>query len=68
MNRKVIASLVFILFVAVVSFLILDRAALNRPGAANPSEKNNENEENEAVYQYQRWKYEADLIKDPTTG
>ena len=25
-------------------------------------------EENEAAYQYLRWKYEADMIKDPTTG
>src|SRR4030095_6303674 len=32
------------------------------------NEASEENEENEAAYQYLRWKYEADMIKDPTTG
>ena len=32
------------------------------------NELSEENEENEAAYQYLRWKYEADMVKDPTTG
>ena len=64
MKRKVIASVLFVSLVGIVSFLVLDK--LKDP--QEPNELLEENEEKEAVYQYHRWKYEADMIKDPTTG
>src|SRR4026209_1648137 len=64
MRLKVIVS-VSILALAVVtagSLLFLN-------GSAGEGDLNGELfEENEAAYQYLRWKYEADMIKDPTTG
>ena len=65
MKIKVIVSVSFILLVA-VGFLIF----LNKPRGDQDlgNELLEENEEHEAAYQYLRWKYEADMIKDPTTG
>lgn len=65
MKRKVIASVIFISLVAVVSYLVMEKSKENRQ---DPGELFEENEEDEAAYQYLRWKYEADMIKDPTTG
>jgi len=67
MKRKVIASLVFTLLVAIVSFFVLNRSKVNLR-AESENKLQEENEEDEATSQYMRWKYEADLIKDPTTG
>src|SRR5689334_16658146 len=64
MKRKVIASFAFILVVSFASFLIINRSHVKK----EENELFEENEENEAAYQYLRWKYEADMIKDPTTG
>ena len=55
----------FISLVAVVSYLVLEKSKENQ---TDPRDLFEENEEKEAAYQYLRWKYEADLIKDPTTG
>jgi len=65
MKRKVIVSVSFILLVTSGVLLFL-----NRPSGDQHlnNETSEENEENEAAYQYLRWKYEADMIKDPTTG
>src|SRR6185503_7178771 len=65
MKRKVIASLAFISVIAFASFLFLNKSKVEKKEAGELYE---ENEENEAAYQYMRWKYEADMIKDPTTG
>lgn len=65
MKRKVIASVCFISLVAVVSFFVLEKSIDNRQESGEYLEKI---EEKEAAYQHLRWKYEADLIKDPTTG
>lgn len=65
MKRKVIASVAFILLVAVVSFLVLEKT---KEKPSEPNELSEKSEEKEAAYQYLRWKYEADMIKDPTTG
>ena len=65
MKRKVIASLIFISAAVLASFLFLNKTGNERKQAAELYEQN---EENEAAYQYMRWKYEADMIKDPTTG
>ena len=67
MKRKVIASVAFIFLVAIISFLSLNRSKLSLR-AEKENELYEENEEDEATSQYMRWKYEADLIKDPTTG
>src|SRR6478736_1342438 len=65
MKIKVIVSVSFILLV-VAGFL----AFLNKTNGDKEPGKElfEENEEHEAAYQYLRWKYEADMIKDPTTG
>ena len=65
MKVKVIVFVSFIMLV-VAGFLIF----LNKTNGEHDSESEllEENEEHEAAYQYLRWKYEADMIKDPTTG
>jgi hypothetical protein len=65
MKRRVIVS-VALVFVVTLGFLLL----VNKPAGKQLShdEFSEENEENEAAYHYLRWKYEADMIKDPTTG
>ena len=65
MKRRVIVS-VSLVFVVTLGFLLL----VNKPAGKQLShdEFSEENEENEAAYHYLRWKYEADMIKDPTTG
>ena len=65
MKRKVIVSVSFILLVATGVLFFLTRTSGDRHFEAKSAE---EMEENEAAYQYLRWKYEADLVKDPTTG
>jgi hypothetical protein len=65
MKRKVIVSVSFILLVATGVLLFLNRFTGDRHYI---NEASVENEEHEAAYQYLRWKYEADMIKDPTTG
>ena len=65
MKRKVIVSVSFLLLVASGVLLFLNRST---DGRHLSNEELEENEENEAAYQYLRWKYEADMIKDPTTG
>ena len=65
MKIKVIVSVSFILLVA-VGFLIFLNKVKGDQDLGN--ELFEENEEHEAAYQYLRWKYEADMIKDPTTG
>ena len=65
MKRKVIVSVGFILLVASGVLFFLNRPYDDR----HPGDKSIEVfEENEAAYQYLRWKYEADMVKDPTTG
>jgi hypothetical protein len=65
MKIKVIASVSCILLIASGVLLFLNRSTDDQHLNNEASE---ENEENEAAYQYLRWKYEADMIKDPTTG
>ncbi len=68
MKRKVIVS-VTLVFIAAFSFLLLVNKSTRQQLPHNEfSEENEENEENEAAYHYLRWKYEADMVKDPTTG
>jgi len=66
MKIKVIASVVLVLLVAIVFLLFVNKPTAKRQLVNK--ELSEENEENEAAYQYLRWKYEADMIKDPTTG
>ena len=65
MKRTAIISITLV-FVVALGFLLLT----NKPtGKQLPHDEfTEENEENEAAYHYLRWKYEADMIKDPTTG
>lgn len=63
MKVKVIVSACLILLV-VAGLMVL----LKKTEKEKESELLEENEEHEAAYQYLRWKYEADMIKDPTTG
>jgi len=65
MKRTVIVSVSFILLVA--SGVLLYVSGPNVNHQLN-NDATGENEEKEAAYQYLRWKYEADMVKDPTTG
>ncbi|HEU5168563.1 MAG TPA: T9SS type A sorting domain-containing protein [Chitinophagaceae bacterium] len=65
MKIKVIVSVGLMLLIASGVLLYLNKSAADQELASESSE---ENEENEAAYQYLRWKYDADMIKDPTTG
>src|SRR6188472_3749768 len=68
MRLKAIVSLVVVFVIALGVQLSINRPGENRAIGKEIEEKNEEMEENEAAYQYLRWKYEADMIKDPTTG
>ena len=65
MKRRVIVSVALVFLVA-LGFLLL----MNKPAGKQTfiDESGEEDEENEAAYHYLRWKYDADMIKDPTTG
>jgi hypothetical protein len=65
MKRRVIVPVALVFFVT-LGFLLL----VKKPAGKELShdEFSEENEEHEAAYHYLRWKYEADMIKDPTTG
>ena len=63
MKIKVIVSVVLVLLVAIVFLLFV-----NKPTGKRQLANKEVSGENEASYQYLRWKYEADMIKDPTTG
>ena len=65
MKIKIIVSVSFILLVAVGFLIFLSKSKGDQDLSTGVFE---ENEEHEAAYQYLRWKYEADMIKDPTTG
>ena len=65
MKIKIIVSVSFILLVAVGFLIFLSKSKGDQDLSTEVFE---ENEEHEAAYQYLRWKYEADMIKDPTTG
>src|SRR5204863_8672071 len=65
---KAIVSLVVVFVIALGVQLSINRPGENRAIGKEIEEKNEEMEEDEAAYQYLRWKYEADMIKDPTTG
>jgi len=65
MKFKVIVSASFILLVVVGLLFFLNK---HKDDQEIGIELLEENEEHEAAYQYLRWKYEADMIKDPTTG
>src|SRR5215204_4659300 len=68
MKIKVIISVSFILLVAAGFLFLLNKSRGDETPGDELFEENEENEEHEAAYQYLRWKYEADMIKDPTTG
>ena len=69
MKTKIIVSVSILVLgvIAAGSMLFLNRS-FDRDLNGEFFEENEEFEENEAAYQYLRWKYEADMIKDPTTG
>jgi len=68
MEKKVIVSVSFILLVAIGFLFFLNKSGGDQMPGDELFDENEENEEHEAAYQYLRWKYEADMIKDPTTG
>ena len=65
MKTRVIISVASVFLVALGFQLLINKSAGKRSFA---NELIEENEENEATYHYLRWKYEADMVKDPTTG
>src|SRR4030095_5788765 len=67
MKQRVIGSVIFVSIV-LASFFLINRSKDQQQATDEYSETQEENEENEAINNYMRWKYEADMIKDPTTG
>ena len=68
MKIKTIVSFSFILLVGIVFLVFFNNSKSDQKPGNELYGENEENEEHEAAYQYLRWKYEADMIKDPTTG
>src|SRR5436190_5698609 len=68
MKIKVIVSVCFILMIPTGLLFFLNKSRGDQKHGIDLLGENEENEEHEAAYQYLRWKYEADMIKDPTTG
>lgn len=66
MKIKAIVS-VAITLLAAAGIYFLSKPSMTKQAVVKESEPE-ENEENEALYHYLRWKYEADMVKDPTTG
>lgn len=64
MKRRVIVSLALVFVVALGVLLLTNKPA----GIQQPAPEPEEIEENEAAYHYLRWKYDADMVRDPTTG
>src|SRR4030095_16759229 len=67
MKQRVIGSVIFVSIV-LASFFLINRSKDQQQATDGYSETQKENKENKAIINYMRWKYEADMIKDPTTG
>jgi hypothetical protein len=65
MKVRVIASVAFLFLVAACAWFFIKKPVNKSMITGEPTE---ENEEKEALNHYLRWKYEADMIKDPGTG
>src|SRR5262245_43886003 len=68
MKLKVIASVALVFIGSLAVYLLSSKPGHRLELIGETDEENEEMEENEAAYQYLRWKYEADMIKDPGTG
>ncbi|HET6769194.1 MAG TPA: hypothetical protein VFH08_17410, partial [Chitinophagaceae bacterium] len=68
MKRRVIVSGALVFVVALGILMLTNKPGGKQQGRRELAHGPKENEENPAAYHYLRWKYEADLIKDPTTG
>ena len=68
MKIKVIVSVGLVLLAASGAIYFFNSRIGDHHDSNASYKENEEFEENEAAYQYLRWKYEADMIKDPTTG
>ena len=68
MRLKVIVSVAVVFVIALGISFFINKPSENKAIEKKIEGENEEMEENEAAYQYLRWKYEADMIKDPTTG
>ena len=66
MKIKVIVCFIIVLLAA-AGIYFFTRSSMNRH-AISADADTEDIEENEALHHYLRWKYEADMIKDPTTG
>ena len=68
MKKKVSVAVSVILLALTGVIYYFYRSTADRHENLSSLEENDELEEKEAAYQYLRWKYEADMVKDPTTG
>lgn len=64
MKRRVIVFIALVFVVALGVLMLIKKPA----GIQQRADEAEEIEEKEAAYHYLRWKYDADMIKDPTTG
>lgn len=65
MKTRLTLSIAFFLVIGFFIHVISDRKTQHQKAGWNDPE---ENEDKQAAYQYLRWKYEADMIRDPATG
>jgi hypothetical protein len=68
MKQRVIGSVLFLCVAALVFYFLVPRQKGQHQIESDYAEENEEGNENEAINHYMRWKYDADMIKDPTTG
>jgi len=62
MKTRIIVSIAFVFFIALLIPFSFSKTVKKNIAGQEATE------ENEAAYTYLRWKYEADMIKDPVTG
>ena len=64
MKTKFLLSVALVMAVTLVTVIISN----SKKSKISSGKSETDFEEHEASYQYARWKYEADMIKDPVTG
>lgn len=65
--RIIVSTLIVFLSVLIIQLIVSKTLTKQLPDEETIFE-NEEKEEKSGAYQYLRWKYEADMIRDPTTG
>lgn len=67
MKTRIIVSIAIVFLISFLIHFFTSKSAQQNFAEGNAVEEK-ENEEKQAAYHYLRWKYEADMIRDPATG